>query len=412
MLSEWAIRAENLSKCYTLFDRPSDRLKQMLSRGRRKYYREFWSLRDINFDLPHGEVLGIIGKNGAGKSTLLQLICGTLTPTIGRVEVQGRIAALLELGAGFNPEFTGRENIFMNAAVLGIPEAEIAERYAAIVSFSGIEDFIEQPVKTYSSGMYVRLAFSIATSIDPDILVIDEALSVGDGQFSRKSFERIMSLRDSGATILFCSHSMYQIEALCSRAIWLDEGRVRAQGEPATVIREYNAFLDQTSESAIATDESLPSRQKALSDARQASITCVEVLVDGQRESIAHSRKSRIAVTVAFKGLPIEPCTVAVALLTLDDRWVASCSTANDGLTLMTDAHGAGQATIIFNPILLLRGVYRVRVWLLDAQGLFLHEEVAEAGRITVEQSGLEQGLVSLPHEWELGCRDKAGLQV
>jgi lipopolysaccharide transport system ATP-binding protein len=403
MLSEWAIRAENLAKCYTLFDRPSDRLKQMLARGRRKYYREFWSLREVSFDLPHGEVLGIIGKNGAGKSTLLQLICGTLTPTIGRIDVQGRIAALLELGAGFNPEFSGRENIFMNAAVMGIPEAEIAQRYEAIVSFSGIRDFIEQPVKTYSSGMYVRLAFSIATSINPDILVIDEALSVGDGQFARKSFERIMSLRDNGATILFCSHSMYQIEALCSHVIWLDGGMVRAQGEPATVIREYNAFLDQTNESSIASNESLPSKQEAVSGARQASITCVEVLVDGKRESIAHSGKSRLTAGIAFKGLPIEPYTVAIALLTLDDRWVASSSTANDGLTLMTDAHGSGQATIIFNPILLLRGVYRVRVWLLDAKGLFVHEEVAETCRITVEQSGLEQGLVSLPHKWELG---------
>ena len=170
-----AIHAQHLGKAFQLYERPIDRLKQMVMRGRKRYFKEFAALHDVSFELPKGEVLGLVGRNGAGKSTLLQLICGTLTPTTGRVTVHGRVAALLELGAGFNPEFTGRENIYLNASILGLSKDEIDARYDSIVEFSGIQDFIHQPVKTYSSGMYVRLAFSIATSVDPDILIIDEA---------------------------------------------------------------------------------------------------------------------------------------------------------------------------------------------------------------------------------------------
>ena len=169
MSSEPAISVKNLSKFYQLYSQPSDRLKQFLWRGKRQYFREFWSLRDISFDIAKGEVLGIIGRNGAGKSTLLQLLCGTLTPSTGHVNVQGRVAALLELGSGFNPEFTGRENVYLSASIMGLSQQEIEERFEEIVDFSGIRDFIDQPVKTYSSGMYVRLAFSVATSVDPDI---------------------------------------------------------------------------------------------------------------------------------------------------------------------------------------------------------------------------------------------------
>ena len=187
-----AIRAVGLGKTFAVYERPLDRLWQLLAGHRRQYGKRFPALADISFVLPKGQVLGLVGDNGAGKSTLLQLICKTLTPSTGQLEVHGRVAALLELGAGFNPDFSGRENIYLNAAVLGLTQSEIDQRYAGIVEFSGVADFIEQPVKTYSSGMYMRLAFSIATCVDPDILVIDEALSVGDGAFARKSFDRIM----------------------------------------------------------------------------------------------------------------------------------------------------------------------------------------------------------------------------
>lgn len=397
MSSDWAIRAEGLSKCYQIYDRPADRLKQMLWRGRRRYYREFWALRDIVFELRRGEVLGIVGRNGAGKSTLLQLICGTLAPTAGAVQVHGRVAALLELGAGFNPEFSGRENVYLAASVLGLTTDEIDARYDAIVDFSGIRDFIGQPVNTYSSGMYMRLAFSIATSVDPDILVIDEALSVGDGQFARKSFERIMALREKGATILFCSHSMYQVEALCNRALWLEGGRMHAQGTPAEVIHEYNAFLDQTNETGPT-----PTFHTTSAADRHARITAIDVRVDGVVGAVAQSGTSCLSIRIDFTAQPGEKLSVAVALLALDGRWIASSSTQNDGLALQADTHGAGQATLEYRPLLLLRGSYCIQVWLLDEKGLFAFEHVAEAARVTVEQSGLEQGVIAHPHHWNV----------
>ena len=212
-----AIEARGLSKRFSLFEKPSDRLKQLLFGRYKQFSSDFWALQDINFDIRRGEVVGLVGRNGAGKSTLLQMVCGTLSPTSGTLAVRGRVAALLELGAGFSPDFTGLENVYMNAAILGLSRNQVDERLDAILAFADIGRFINQPVKTYSSGMFVRLAFAVATSVEPDILVIDEALSVGDGAFARKSFDRIMELKEGGATILFCSHSMYHIQALCSR---------------------------------------------------------------------------------------------------------------------------------------------------------------------------------------------------
>lgn len=243
MLSDIAIRARGLSKCYPIFDRPEDRLKQMLSFGRRKYYREFWALREVSFEVRKGEAVGIIGRNGSGKSTLLQIICGTLTPTSGVVQANGRIAALLELGSGFNPEFTGRENIYMNGTVLGLTKEEIRARFNDIVSFADIGNFIEQPVKTYSSGMYARLAFAVAINVDPDILVVDETLSVGDEAFQRKCLARIKQIRENGGTILFVSHATSTIVEVCNRAILIDQGERLITADPKTAVSLYQKML-------------------------------------------------------------------------------------------------------------------------------------------------------------------------
>jgi len=246
-----AIRVQNLSKCYQIYDTPRDRLKQFVvprlqrlaGRMPRQYFREFWALNDISFEVGKGETVGIIGRNGSGKSTLLQLICGTLTPTGGAVATNGRIAALLELGSGFNPEFTGRENVYMNGAVLGLGKAEIDARYDSIAAFADIGDFIEQPVKTYSSGMVVRLAFAVAINVDPRILVVDEALSVGDELFQRKCFSRIEAIKNSGATILFVSHSGATVVELCDRAVLLDNGELLASGAPKAIVGKYQKLL-------------------------------------------------------------------------------------------------------------------------------------------------------------------------
>ncbi len=243
MCSEIAIKVENLGKCYHIYDKSRDRLLQMLMRGRKQYFHEFWALKNVSFEVKQGETVGIIGHNGSGKSTLLQMICGTLNPTTGNVQTYGRIAALLELGSGFNPEFTGRENIYMNAAVLGLTGEEIDEKYESIEKFSGIADFIDQPVKTYSSGMVVRLAFSVQAQVDPDILIVDEALAVGDALFQAKCFNRLKQLKDRGTSILLVTHSSEQIVTHCSHAILLDHGIAIEAGEPRHIVNRYMDLL-------------------------------------------------------------------------------------------------------------------------------------------------------------------------
>ncbi|WP_427184291.1 ABC transporter ATP-binding protein [Bordetella bronchialis] len=246
-----AIRVSGLGKCFHIYDRPRDRLMQFVlprlqsatGRPPRQYFKEFWALRDVSFEIKRGEAVGIIGRNGSGKSTILQIICGTLSPTTGSVETYGRIAALLELGSGFNPEFTGRENVYMNAAVLGLSRAEVDRRFDDILAFAEIGDFIDQPTKNYSSGMQLRLAFAVAINVDPEILVVDEALSVGDERFQRKCFSRIEEIRSKGATILFVSHSGSTVVELCDRAILLDSGDCLTIGEPKTVVGRYQRLL-------------------------------------------------------------------------------------------------------------------------------------------------------------------------
>ena len=251
MSSDIAIKVENLSKCFHIYSSPRDRLKQfVLPRLRgllglpiQNYYQEFWALKNVSFEIKKGETVGIVGRNGGGKSTLLQLICGTLSPSSGRIQTNGRIAALLELGSGFNPEFTGKENVYLNGAVLGLSKEEIDARYEEIVAFAEIGEFIDQPVKMYSSGMAVRLAFAVAINTAPQILIVDEALSVGDELFQRKCFSRIEALRAAGATILFVSHSGGTVVELCDRAILLDSGERLATDTPKKIVARYQKLL-------------------------------------------------------------------------------------------------------------------------------------------------------------------------
>ncbi len=246
-----AIQVQNLSKCYHIYPHPRDRLKQfvfpslqqLFKQAPIRYFQEFWALKNISFDIKRGETVGIVGHNGSGKSTLLQIICGTLALTSGSIKTNGRIAALLELGSGFNHEFTGSENVYMNAAILGLSKEEIGNRFDDIIDFADIGDFINQPINTYSSGMIMRLAFAVAINVDPRILIVDEALSVGDELFQRKCFSRIESLKAKGTTILFVSHSGSTIVELCDRAILLDKGEMLAMGTPKNIFGKYQKLL-------------------------------------------------------------------------------------------------------------------------------------------------------------------------
>ena len=241
-----AIRVSNLSKCYQIYDAPRDRLKQFVlprlsrlaGRAPKQYFREFWALNDVSFEIKKGETVGIVGRNGSGKSTLLQMICGTLNPTRGSIQTNGRIAALLELGSGFNPEFTGRENVYMNASVLGLSNEEVDARFNDIVAFADIGDFVEQPVKTYSSGMMVRLAFAVIAHVDADILVVDEALAVGDAFFTQKCMRFLRNFMKTGS-VIFVSHDLASIRNLCDKAVWLNQGVIVDSGKPEDVCNEY-----------------------------------------------------------------------------------------------------------------------------------------------------------------------------
>jgi len=438
VLSDIAIAAHNLSKVYHLYDTPSDRLKQALFGRKRKFYKEYTALSDVSFQLPKGEVLGLVGRNGAGKSTLLQLICGTLSPTSGELTIHGRIAALLELGAGFNPEFTGRENIYLSAAVMGIGQKEIDDKLESIIDFSGVRPFIDQPVKTYSSGMYVRLAFSVAISVEPDILVIDEALSVGDGDFARRSFERIIAMRDAGKTILFCSHSLYQVEALCTQAIWLEQGRVRASGKPEQIVPEYQSFLDHL--------ENKGAEEATVPESRAEDVQVEEGTVDvGGEESVANlgldaepvnagelasqasglgsgarltritatadgvsgktlqliSRASNLRLEIEFQtALVDEAPQVALVIHSAGGQLITSCGSWIDGSSPVIDSQGNGRIQIEYENLPLLKGTYYIGVLLFCERGIFLHDEADPVVTLHVSQPNKERGFVYLAHRW------------
>ncbi|MDI1230202.1 MAG: ABC transporter ATP-binding protein [Methylobacter sp.] len=403
-----AISVKNLGKCYQLYNQPHDRLKQFLWRGRRQYFREFWALRDVSFEVMPGEVLGIIGRNGSGKSTLLQLVCGTLTPTSGEVAVKGRVAALLELGAGFNPEFSGRENVFMSAAIMGLSSKEIEARYEDIVDFSGIRDFIDQPVKTYSSGMYVRLAFSVAINVDPDILVIDEALSVGDGEFARKSFDRIRDMKKAGKTILFCSHSLYQVEAFCDRVLWLDHGDIKLFGNPQETVQGYSISLLGGAETESAAP--LTTSPSAITAPKGYARLChVEVSLDGEIGSVLRGRpdENDLSIRLQFESDPQLPApTVGVTISYGTLMTVACVVSRSENVLIERDEHGRGEVTIDFPALPLRKGEYHVAVYLGNEDAVHIYDSVQIAATLQIEDPLPEPGLVNLVHHWHTRAID------
>ncbi len=341
-----AIRARGLSKTYRIFDRSFDRLKQALSFGWRRYERPFVALDEVNLDIAPGEMVGIVGRNGSGKSTLLQIIAGTLIPTAGEVAVAGRVAALLELGSGFHPEAPGRENIYMNAAILGLSRAEIRAQYERIVAFADIGAFVDQPVKTYSSGMVIRLAFAVAVHVNAQILIVDEALAVGDAAFQAKCFRRIAELRQRGVTILLASHDMTTIAGLCDRAVLLDAGRVQHVGPAKEIAEEYYRRVQQvqrrTGEAPPATAGEDPAgleRPVLTSGSRigdgSAEVTGFAVRDEDERPTRVLSARQPCRFDVAVRFLePRENPHVGIALRDAQGAVVLGAHTLFDGQPL------------------------------------------------------------------------------
>lgn len=424
-----AIHAQNLGKQYVLGASPYQRLWQLLV-GSSSNLSHFNALSGVDINIAQGESIGIIGQNGAGKSTLLQLLCGTLTPSTGQLEVNGQVAALLELGAGFNQDFTGRENILFSAALYGMQAQHIEQHLQEIIDFADIGEFIDQPVRTYSSGMYVRLAFAIATSVQPDILVIDEALSVGDGAFARKSFDRIMQLKQSGVTLLFCSHSLFQVESLCSRCIWLHQGQVMAQGPSAEVIAKYNDWLSQQavakapiirndqgtvagltadatsdgSSGAASSPELDPSPPSFKGSAGSVRFTNLKAHCDdlGGTALTARSGQSLLSVDFEFMADPQLPIpNLALVVYSADGKIVCSTGTWIDGINLTRGADGIGRASLNFPKLPLLKGQYSLTAFLMCERAVHVYEAVEHFATVQVSQPHLEQGLFSIPHQWQ-----------
>ena len=407
---DMALSMKDVSKYYKYYENELDRVKEILSGKSR--YQKIHALEDISLEVEPGEVLGVIGQNGAGKSTLLKVLSGTILPSSGEVETSGRIAALLELGASFHPDMTGKENVYLTGAIKGMSRQDIESIYEEVVAFAETGDFIDRPVKTYSSGMFIRLAFSIATHIDPEVVIIDEALSVGDGAFSRKSFDRIMDFKEAGKTILFCSHSMYQVEALCDRVIWLEDGKIRKEGTPVDVISEYSELMRMSaprkeplgdSQETIKSEPYNEIEKQTTGSSALPSIIDVRVTVDGKENKVHKviSEESDLEVTVLFdsgKGIP--PPSVAIGLSGGDGRILSSAGSVHDGVELSVNGKGQGVAKILFPKLPLLRGNYYLDVALLCEKGIHLYEAARQVAEIYVEQKGLERGVVKLPHQW------------
>ena len=415
-----------VGKRYDTYQKPSDRLKQLIAPftgSTRRYAREYWAIRSLSLEIHQGEVLGIIGVNGAGKSTLLQLITGVMAPSLGQIKVNGRVAALLELGAGFNPEFTGRENVYLNASLLGLTKAEINQRYDEIVSFAGLGAAIDQPVKTYSSGMYVRLGFSIATSVDPDVLIIDEALSVGDGAFAHKSFDRIVGMKNRGATVIFCSHSLFQVEAFCNRVLWLHEGRAMMIGEPAQVVCAYQEYLDlQIAPSkgdaqqllaplTVDPETALPANQieaLALDQAVQQPLARIEAVstwvnLEAPKKHIRlRSGIDRLNVCVRLRSDPLSPApSLGFTLHANDGRVISSGANWLHAFEINRTAEGLATLAFAIPDCPLLKGHYYLSLHLLCDRGIHLFETATAVCRIDVSQDSLEQGIFRLPQVWQ-----------
>ena len=401
------VSVQGLGKVYHLYRRPMDRLWQMLRPGEGARSEVFIALQNINFSLQAGEVMGIIGVNGAGKSTLLQLISGALTPSTGEVRTSGRIAALLELGAGFNPDFSGRENIYLQAATLGLSKQETDERLQSIIEFAGIGRYIDQPVKTYSSGMQVRLGFSIATSIDPDVLIIDEALSVGDGAFRRKSFDRIMAIKEKGATILFCSHVIFHIEALCDRVLWLHRGRAQSLGSLSQVLPRYQEFIDAYTIDAEASPDDPYSQTThqsvSVPSPGSAQIESVRFSIDGHESAALKgiSQRSTLEAEISFSSDPgLPPPSVALVISSESGKIVASTISTSTEVRFQRDGLGMGSARVQLERIPLNRGIYRLGIYLFCERGIHGYDMRDPITLLRLEHDGLEQGTTLLDARW------------
>jgi len=410
-----AIQVTNLSKRYEIYDTPRDRLKQFVMPRMRKvaglsskqYFREFWALKNVSFEIKRGETVGVVGRNGSGKSTLLQIICGTLTPTAGSVRTNGRISALLELGSGFNPEFSGRENVFLNGAIHGLSRESIEEKFDLVAAFADIGEFIDQPVKTYSSGMYARLAFSASMFVDADILIVDEILSVGDAPFQSKCIRAFHKLRDDGCSIIIVSHDPYMIKNFCQRALYLRKGDFVGFGESTPIVDQYNVEVEKAMAESLVpattnNDAPRPIDVEAIG-LGLFKISSVELLgSDGQPTSVVRTGET---MTLSFRYAALAQhspkVTFVVNLYRHDGLYICGTTTLMDAHPPFSAGFG-GNVRVTFPTVRLLAGRYIWRVAINDERAFGVFAEANQVCAFDVVDQLEAVGLFNLERAWSV----------
>jgi lipopolysaccharide transport system ATP-binding protein len=384
------VEARGLVKIYRQYASPAARLAEALTRRAR--HRQFRALDDVTFSVARGAGFGVIGENGAGKSTLLKILAGVTAPTSGSVRVEGTVASILELGAGFHPDFSGRQNIRLNAALFGLGPREVEEKSPEIIAFSELGEFIDQPVKTYSTGMTMRLAFAIATQLDPAILIVDEALAVGDGYFQKKCMDRLLAFRRGGGTLLLCSHALYYVAAYCDTAVWLRDGKVAALGPTENVVRDYERHLAARSIAAGAGPQ-VPEADMA----GPARITHVAVAPRGVAATGAP-----LEVQVVWEtDRPERAFHVGIGMNRADEVEVASFSSHGDGLPPFS-GRTAHQVTLTIPVLPLIKGEFTLYVFLLDEHGLHVYDRRILPSIFELRSEKYRFGIVDIPHQWHL----------
>lgn len=403
-----AIKIINVTKIYTMFDNKSDRLKEALSFTRKKYHSDFYALNNISLEVRKGETLGIIGQNGSGKSTLLKILSGVLTQTSGEVQVNGRVSALLELGAGFNPEMTGLENIYLNGTIMGYTRAEMEEKAKGIIEFADIGEFIYQPVKLYSSGMFARLGFAVAINVEPEILIVDEVLSVGDMKFQLKCMNQMRKMIDTGTTIIFVSHEINSIRKFCSRAIWIDKGILMSQGDVNMVADQYLSYLkleDGKEEiiKEINNVEEIVGSQRPFSPGDNiAEIIDFKVLNrNGEiTSSVEMDEYIKIEVTYDVYDVDIKNPVLGIAFIGIDNDYICGLNTLLDGISIPWK-YGRNKFQLEYTyGLRALGGDYYFDVGLFDETVLVSLHYISKVRNITIASDYKAEGRYVIPHSW------------
>ena len=397
-MSETAIKVENLSKVYRLYDKPMDRLKESIHPMRKKYHKDFYALNDVSFEIKKGETVGIIGKNGSGKSTLLKIITGVLTPSAGSVEVNGKVSALLELGAGFNPEFTGIENIYLNGTIMGYTKEEMDTRLDDILSFADIGDFVHQPVKMYSSGMFVRLAFAVAISVEPDILIVDEALSVGDMYFQLKCINKIKEFKKRGKTILFVTHDVYTVRNICNYAVWINGGEIELEGEVECVVNEYEKFFKRSDN--FLGETNVEEMRKVGKDEVLRILNVAFYDKDKKKKSKFKAGEDIVADVEYEVFKEIDNIVGGIAIFDSTGYYICGLNTKLDKVKINNNI-GKHQLTLEYPSINLLPGTYFIDIGFFEDSAVARLDYKSKFGYFNIDLSGyLAEGVVLLTHNW------------